>query len=100
MQSDNQNVDRIDVSYVAHLARLHLDKEEIESFQGQLEETLDYVRKISELDVEGIEPTAHAVSVQNVFRADEERPGLNREQVLENSPAHNEEQILVPKIIE
>ena len=94
------SVKGIDVSYVAHLARLQLTQAEIDEFQTQLDETVEYVKKISELDVAKIEATAHAVSVQNVFRKDEVVPGLDRETVLANSPAHVRDQFLVPKIVE
>ena len=62
--------DKIDVAYVARLARLHLSDEEIRTFQPQLEQIVGYIRKISELDLTGIEPTSHAHRVENVFRRD------------------------------
>jgi aspartyl-tRNA(Asn)/glutamyl-tRNA(Gln) amidotransferase subunit C len=93
-------VNRIDVAYVAHLARLYLTKAELDTFQGQLDHVVEYVRKISELDLKGIEPTSHAVSVQNVFREDRVIPGLPREEVLSNAPAKASDQFQVPKIVE
>jgi len=91
---------KIDVGYVAHLARLRLTDEETATFQRQLEDIVGYVRKIGELDLEGIEPTSHAHLVQNVFRSDETRSGLDRETVLENSPLNEQGQFIVPKIVE
>jgi aspartyl-tRNA(Asn)/glutamyl-tRNA(Gln) amidotransferase subunit C len=90
----------IDVAYVAHLARLQLTPEETTTFQEQLEQVVGYVRKIDELDVTGIEPTAHAVQVDNVFREDKVKPGLERDRVLENAPSCIQEQFQVPKIVE
>jgi aspartyl-tRNA(Asn)/glutamyl-tRNA(Gln) amidotransferase subunit C len=92
--------DRIDVAYVAHLARLHLTADEIRTFEGQLEQIVHHVNKMKELDLAGIEPTSHAVAMQNVFRADEVKPGLARDVVLANAPARNEDQFLVPRIVE
>ena len=94
------SADKIDVRYVAHLARLYLSDEEAELFQGQLEQILQYVEELSELDVEGVEPTAHAIPVQNVFRKDEVKPSADREAVLENAPSERGGQFVVPKIIE
>ena len=71
---ETANVDPVDVAYVAHLARLHLTEEETESFQGQLDQVIAYVRQIGRLDLEGIEPTSHVRPVQNVFREDACRP--------------------------
>ena len=50
---------KIDVAYVAELARLELTDEEKSVFQPQLENIVKYVEKISEVDVEGVEPMMH-----------------------------------------
>ena len=91
---------KIDVAYVAHLARLHLSSEETQAFQRQLDDILGYVRKIGELDLHDVEPTSHASLVQNVFRADCVKPSLRRDDVLANAPAQADGQFLVPKIVE
>jgi aspartyl-tRNA(Asn)/glutamyl-tRNA(Gln) amidotransferase subunit C len=92
--------DAIDVAYVARLARLQLSTEEIETFQRQLNSIVDYFKAIREVDVDTVQPMAHAVRVQNVFRADEVRPGLDRELALANAPVHLDDQFSVPKIVE
>lgn len=95
-----RDIDKIDVAYVANLARLHLSDEEIQTFQGQLDQIVSYVRKISELDLSDIEPSSHAVLVQNVFREDVVKPSLDHEKVIKNAPAHMSGQFKVPKIVE
>ena len=94
------DTEKIDVAYVARLARLHLTDEERAEFQGQLEQIVDYVRKIGDLDLAGIEPTSHAHLVQNVLRRDEVAPGLAFDEVMDNAPASADDQFSVPKIIE
>lgn len=89
-----------DVNYVARLARLGLSAEEAAKLQGQLGSILEYVNQLKQVDVDGVEPTAHAIPVENVIRADEIRPSLDRESILSNAPARTEDQFLVPKIIE
>ena len=100
MKQSGESADRIDVAYVAHLARLHLSPAEISHFQGQLEQIVGFVRKIQELDVAAIEPTSHARLLANVFRRDEVKPGLDRETVLANAPAQANGQFAVPKIVD
>jgi aspartyl-tRNA(Asn)/glutamyl-tRNA(Gln) amidotransferase subunit C len=95
-----ENVDKIDVSYVAHLARLFLTSEEVKTFQGQLDHIVGYVKKINELDLKNIEPTSYAVTMQNVFREDVVKPGLSVEQAMANAPASVGDQFQVPKIVE
>ena len=90
----------IDVKYVAHLARLHLTPEEERKLGAQLGGILGYIEKLKELDVTGVEPTAHAVPMVNVTRADEIRPSLAPEDGLRNAPAQANGLFIVPKIVE
>ena len=92
--------EEMDIEYVARLARLSLSKEELATFAPQLKDILDYVDKLQELDVEGIEPTAHAIPVENVFREDNPDACLERDEVLANAPATNQGHFEVPPIIE
>jgi len=89
-----------DVRYTAQLARLNLSDAEIAKFQAQLGQVLDYVEKLRAVDVSGVEPTAHAFPVHNVFRADEPRPSLEPDAVLQNAPRSANGLFIVPKVIE
>jgi len=100
MEKKAQTGDSIDVAYVAHLARMHLSEEERARFQGQLQQIVEFVKKIQALDVTGIEPTSHARVRTNVFRADEVQPDLDSETAMRNAPAQTNGQFLVPKIVE
>jgi aspartyl-tRNA(Asn)/glutamyl-tRNA(Gln) amidotransferase subunit C len=88
------------VKYVAHLARLALTPEEETKFQAQLGNILGYVAKLDELDVSNVEPTAHAVPMVNVTRADAARPSLPHADAMRNAPAQLNGLFLVPKIVE
>ena len=90
----------MDVGYVAHLARIDLTDEETALFQGQLDQVLHYVEQLGELDVDGVEPTAHAFPVYNVLRKDEVGQSLGHAEVIANAPAASDAQIRVPKIID
>jgi aspartyl-tRNA(Asn)/glutamyl-tRNA(Gln) amidotransferase subunit C len=90
----------INVKYVAHLARLALTSDEEVKLTAQLSNILGYIEKLRELDVSGVEPTAHAVPMVNVTRADEIRPSLAHEDVLRNAPRQANGLFIVPKIVE
>jgi len=94
------DTNHMDVSYVANLARIELTDEETTLFQGQLNQVLAYVEQLGELDVSNVEPTAHAMPLVNVLRADEPRASLDHDAVIANAPADRNGQILVPKINE
>jgi aspartyl-tRNA(Asn)/glutamyl-tRNA(Gln) amidotransferase subunit C len=90
----------IDVKYVAHLARLSLSPEEERKIGAQLGNILGYIEKLKEVDVSGVEPTAHAFPLVNVTRPDEVRPSLPHEDALRNAPAQANGLFIVPKIVE
>lgn len=90
----------IDVAYVAELARLALSGEDMDRMKAQLPEIVKYVEKISEVDVDGVEPTMHGQKLVNVFREDEVRPSIDREAVLDNAPARHGLEFKLPKIVE
>ena len=91
---------KIDVGYVAELARLELSDEEKALFQPQLESIVGYVEKISEADVEGVEPMMHGRELVNAFREDVVRESLPAETALSNAPARVGDEFLLPKIVE
>jgi len=88
------------LDYTAHLARLTLTDREKELFGGQLDSIVGYVKKIGELNIDGVEPTLHGQPVHNVFRKDEPVESLDRETVLKNAPQRVGDEFKMPKIVE
>lgn len=91
---------KIDVAYVAQLARLELTAEETALFQSQLGKVLEHASRLRELDLEGVEAAAHAFPVYDVLRPDEPRPGLTQEEALRNAPRTAQGLFIVPKVVE
>jgi aspartyl-tRNA(Asn)/glutamyl-tRNA(Gln) amidotransferase subunit C len=89
-----------DVEHVARLARLELSDEEKNLFAGQMDAILGYVDKLNELNTDGIQPTSHAVPMENAFREDITRPSLGVEKALANAPDPVLGFYRVPKVIE
>jgi aspartyl-tRNA(Asn)/glutamyl-tRNA(Gln) amidotransferase subunit C len=79
-------ISRDEVLHVAQLARLALTDEEVERLGAQLNAILEAVGKVSELDLEGVEPTAHPLDLVNVWAEDEPRQSLPVEEALANAP--------------
>ena len=90
----------LDVRYVANLARIALSDEEVATFQGQLGRILDYVTQLEKVDVTGVEPTAYANPVFNVFRADEPHESLPKAEALANAPRQASGLFSVTKVVE
>ena len=90
----------LDLDHVAKLARLALTPAGKEKFSQQLGDVLHHIAQLAKVDVTGIEPTAHAFPVVNVWADDVARPGLPVEAALQNAPAQRDHMIVVPKVVE
>jgi aspartyl-tRNA(Asn)/glutamyl-tRNA(Gln) amidotransferase subunit C len=90
----------LNIDHVAELARLALTPAEKQTFAEQLGDILAHIEQLKEVDVEGVEPTAHAFPIVNVWQADEPRPGLPVEAALRNAPARKENLFSVPQVVE
>jgi len=94
------NESDLDVAYVAQLARLNLSPEETQLFQKQLGDVLNYAEKLKEVDVSGVEASAHAVPMFNVFREDDPRDWFTAEEALANAPRKADNLFVVTKVLE
>ena len=97
---DSKNTTHMDVEYVAHLARLHLAPGVADGLRTQLERILSYVDELKSVDVAGVEPTAHAIPVENRLREDRIWPSIDHELAMKNAPLEQDGQFIVPQIIE
>ncbi|MCL1921717.1 MAG: Asp-tRNA(Asn)/Glu-tRNA(Gln) amidotransferase subunit GatC [Kiritimatiellaeota bacterium] len=91
----------INVAYVADLAHIALTPDEVVLLQGQLEGLLQYVGKIGEVDVSGVEPMVYGLAeAASAFREDTVEPSGLREQMLAMAPARHGNEFKLPKIVE
>jgi aspartyl-tRNA(Asn)/glutamyl-tRNA(Gln) amidotransferase subunit C len=91
---------RDDVRWVAHLARLELSDAELETMARQLSSILDYVNQLQQVNTAGVEPLAHPLPVQNVFRADEPASSLPVDEALANAPDRRGDFYGVPAVLD
>ena len=91
---------KINVAHIAELARLNLREETKAKLEEEMRSIVGYVEMLSELDVSGIEPTAHAVPRTNVLREDVKKESFPREAMLANAPATvDQELVRVPQVL-
>jgi aspartyl-tRNA(Asn)/glutamyl-tRNA(Gln) amidotransferase subunit C len=94
------NAPQLDIDRVARLARVALTPEERATFAAQLGSVLHHIEQLSKVDVEGVEPSAHAFAVENVWREDVSGAPLPVVEALRNAPAQRENMVVVPKVVE
>lgn len=99
VKSQKQKV-TIDVDGVANLAGLTLSPEEKGTFAKQLGDTIDYVRKLEELDTQGIQPTSQVTNLENVLRGDVASPSLSQDEALKNAKSTHNGFIMTKAILE
>ena len=92
--------EKFDIDALAALARIRLNPEEKAKLSHDLEKILGYVRELSALDTKNVEPTTHALPLENVFRPDEVKPSAIRDKVLEHAPKREGNFFKVPKVID
>jgi aspartyl-tRNA(Asn)/glutamyl-tRNA(Gln) amidotransferase subunit C len=93
-------ITRAAVHKIAQLANLNLGEDETAQLASQLEQILEYIRKLNQLDTKGVPQTAHALPLQNVWREDVVKPCLDRDEVLAAAPDPQDGCFRVPRIIE
>jgi len=90
----------IDLDYVAELARIELSDEQKKSLSAELGNIVDYIAELSEVDVTGVEPTAHATAHSNMWREDVVSPSFDRKTMLAGAPGVIEENLIrLPKVM-
>lgn len=90
----------MDIGKVSNLARVQLTPIEAAEYTKQLSQVLAHFERLKGIDVSGVEPSAHAFAVHNVWQEDVARAGLPVEQALRNAPAQRDHMIAVPKVVE
>jgi len=89
----------IDIDHVADLARIHLSDEEKRIYLSQLGKVLEYFKRLDELDVSAVEPTAHAAPVYNVWREDVPGPVMTPAEAVMNAPVKRDGQVVMPRVV-
>jgi aspartyl-tRNA(Asn)/glutamyl-tRNA(Gln) amidotransferase subunit C len=93
-------ITRRDVEHVAKLARLALTDDEVEALTRELAVVLEHAGELASLDLDNVPPTAHPLPLSNVFRTDEVRPTLDRDEVLAQAPDTEDGRFRVPRILD
>jgi aspartyl-tRNA(Asn)/glutamyl-tRNA(Gln) amidotransferase subunit C len=93
-------IDSHTVDHVARLARLDLAPDERRRIAAELTQILEHAERIQALDLDGVEPTSHALALANALRQDEVRPSLSSEAALAEAPLAEDRRFRVPRIIE
>lgn len=99
MTDPHQGISREGVAHLAELARIDLSDAELDGLTAELPVILRSVAKVQEIAGADVAAMSHPLPVINVFRPDEVRPSLTREEALSGAPGVEQERFLVPRIL-
>ena len=88
-----------EVLHVAKLARLEFSPEEIEKYQQELNDILNYIDMLGEVDTAEVKPLSQVNDDTNNLREDTVRKSLTVEEALLNAPESEDGAVIVPKVV-
>ena len=94
------SVDAATVKRIGRLARIRVEDDEVEKYQGEINAILGFVEQLSEVNVDGVEPMTSVTPMEMKKRRDVVTDGEIPEKVLANAPATEDHFFLVPKVVE
>ncbi len=87
------------VRHVGKLARIRLNDDEVATLARQLGDILGYVSQLDELDLDDVQPLAHALDVHNVLADDEPSDSLGPDLALREAPGRDDDFFQVPRVL-
>ena len=89
-----------DIEHIAKLSMLNLSEDEIEGYAKDMQEIMEFAQTINEINTDNVTESAFALDSYNVFRKDEVRESMDREELLKNAPSTNGVAYQLPPVIE
>ncbi|MDR1173257.1 MAG: Asp-tRNA(Asn)/Glu-tRNA(Gln) amidotransferase subunit GatC [Puniceicoccales bacterium] len=97
----DENFDHsVHIENIAALARIYLTDQERQDLAKSLDEILEYFDKLKTVNVEGVEPSAHAYPLYDILRDDKVGTPFDTKTALQNAPRQRNNQVIVPKVVE
>ena len=93
------NISTSDIQHLASLSSLALADDEVDGLRQDLENIIGYIEQLGELNTAGVEPTYQVTGLENVWREDEVKPGISRDELLELAPEKQNNQVKVPQVL-
>ena len=92
-------VEKEEILHIAKLACLNIKEDEIEEYRKNLQDILNFADVVNSVNTENISETIGSTSNINVFREDEVKEFKEKELLLQNAPAEQNDMFNIPKAI-
>ncbi len=94
MEVNDQLIDKL-----AHLSRLTFGEAEKAGIKVDLQKMISFIEKLNQIDTTNVEPQMFMSNEINIFREDEIKGSISRENGLSNAPLKDDAFFKVPKVI-
>ncbi len=92
-------MDKRELEQTAALARLSLGEDEALRLNEEVGRLLEYVSRMQEVDIEGLQATTHALSEEPNLRNDEVHGENRTDSLLHNAPELEDRFIVIPNVL-
>lgn len=94
MKIEKQLIDKL-----SNLAKLEFSDDEEKAITSDLNKMVDFIDKLQEINVDGIEPLIYMNDEINVLRKDEVQMEITKQEALKNAPLADSDYFKVPKVL-
>jgi aspartyl-tRNA(Asn)/glutamyl-tRNA(Gln) amidotransferase subunit C len=94
------SIDAATVKRIGRLARIRVEENEVEKYQGELNAMLGFVEQLNEVDVTGVEAMTSVTPMTLRRREDVIADGGYAEKIVANAPLSEDNFFMVPKVVE
>lgn len=94
------SISKEEIIHIAKLASLNLSEKEIEGYTKDMQEILEFANTVNNVNTDDIKETIGANDNYNVFRKDEVKQIVSKEELLKNAPSQDDGMFRIPKVIQ
>ncbi len=95
----NMSIGNKDIKHTASLCKIKIQDEKVEDFKSKMDKILEYASILDKLDTENVKPLYNVLNIENVFREDIIKEGLDINETLDNAPSKDDRSFIVPKML-
>mgnify|MGYP001039005825 CR=1 FL=1 len=93
------SISKEEVIHIAKLASLNLSEEETNKYTKDMQEILEFAKTVDNVNTNEIKETIGSAGGYNVFRKDEIKQKISKDELLKNAPSQDEGMFRIPKVI-
>lgn len=88
-----------EVKKISELCRIELTAQELEKFQRELSQILEYVSELNKINTEGVEEISQVTGLKNVVREDRTSDNNLRNGIISNFPESRDNFLKIKSIL-